>query len=537
MQKEKIFIQLGSKIGNVISRYISSMLIPLAVYFIYFAGRLHAEHLRYFVILVAIFVGASQITVVVLRKLAFQKLNRMWQNLLELKSNEVEKKQKARELKIALFSYPKTEVFLQIFSIFFSFTFFYVAFYFIAPPAPHLFLPTITMQLITMFMVPILVYLISERLVGEYANIEELQGIQIRQQDIFRLSEAVRRTWLFMSMAFMPLAMTGLLFVQATYFQLAFAHPFLHFSVIFILTFAVGFVLSKEAGRNSINLMLAVISDMGKGKISNEHIPMNTTSEIGFLMQDLNNYHSRLYAIVKGISASTNAVVSAGEQINQSSNSISATASTQAANVEEISASLEEITSMINETSEGSQKTLEMSQETVNHLKEGKKLLTQAEQEMQQISEKIFLVEELAQQTNLLALNASIEAARAGGHGRGFAVVASEVGKLAENSGNSAKEITELVQSNAQVSKDAANFFGIILPKIIESSQLFEQIVIASEQEKNGIEQINSSMAGLNQIAQSNAASSEELSALAEQMKTSAEALLKEIQFFKIEAK
>ncbi|RZU50833.1 methyl-accepting chemotaxis sensory transducer [Krasilnikovia cinnamomea] len=101
-------------------------------------------------------------------------------------------------------------------------------------------------------------------------------------------------------------------------------------------------------------------------------------------------------------------------------------------------------------------------EQTVDLVTGGMATVQQLAQVMRELDSKsteiggiVEAITRIAGQTNLLALNASIEAARAGVHGSGFAVVAGEVRALAEESGNSAQSIANLVADIQRTSGDA----------------------------------------------------------------------------------
>lgn len=80
--------------------------------------------------------------------------------------------------------------------------------------------------------------------------------------------------------------------------------------------------------------------------------------------------------------------------------------------------------------------------------------LAQLKKEADDMQEIITVIQNITENTNLLSLNASIEAARAGEAGKGFAVVAGEIHKLAEDTQNSAVEITDLLQNFHHISDE-----------------------------------------------------------------------------------
>ena len=164
----------------------------------------------------------------------------------------------------------------------------------------------------------------------------------------------------------------------------------------------------------------------------------------------------------------------------------------------------------------------------------------------QEIGSIVDIITKISGQTNLLALNAAIEAARAGEHGRGFAVVAEEVRKLAEESVQAAKKISNLIgdiqaetsvtvrtmesnldQVDTQVDniEKSGNSMNVILEGIAQSEQkingLKERLQVLAE---NAVI-IQTAVQEVNGIIETNAASSQEVAAASEEQSASTEEL------------
>lgn len=243
------------------------------------------------------------------------------------------------------------------------------------------------------------------------------------------------------------------------------------------------------------------------------------------------------------------AQVSAGSgNLAQASQSLAEGATEQAGAVEELLATISDLTGGIEQTASRVGETYEEARKYSDKANESRMEMQSMVDSMGRISETskkiegiIGEIEEIASQTNLLSLNASIEAARAGEAGRGFAVVAGQIGKLAEESAQSAVNTRELIMSaiseigegtltagrTADTIDEVVNGINHIAGSAKQVSELSQTQSEAMKQAEAGVNQIS-------EVIQANSATAEESSATSQELSAEADSLDSLVKQFKL---
>lgn len=232
-----------------------------------------------------------------------------------------------------------------------------------------------------------------------------------------------------------------------------------------------------------------------------------------------------LGSIIINIKNMAGEILSVTNQLNETSGNLAAGASRQAAAIEETAATMNETSSMISQNNENTKQAAQLASTSRNNANKCKEQMTEMINSMEQLKESsdtvgkiIKVIDEISFQTKILALNASVEAARAGGEaGRSFAVVADEVGDLAQRSARATEQTTGIIEKNIALSNSSQKVSGEVSETLKEITaefeklyQMIEEIKLASEEQANGVRQVNKAMSDMEDAIQQTAATAEE---------------------------
>jgi len=298
-----------------------------------------------------------------------------------------------------------------------------------------------------------------------------------------------------------------------------------------------------------LNQAVSIAETVAAGDLTS-HIDDSRKDETGKLLHALKTMNDNLLRIVGQVRSGTDTIATASSEIASGNMDLSSRTEQQAGSLEETASAMEELTSTVKQNADNARQANQLAVSASEVAVQGGSVVGQVVDTMGAINESskkivdiISVIDGIAFQTNILALNAAVEAARAGEQGRGFAVVASEVRSLAQRSASAAKEIKELIDNSVQKVDSGSRLVeqaGATMTEVVSSvrrvTDIVAEISSASQEQSDGIEQVNRAITLMDESTQQNAALVEQAAAAAQSLQDQAHTLTEVVSFFKLDA-
>ncbi|MDB5961542.1 MAG: methyl-accepting chemotaxis protein [Massilia sp.] len=307
-------------------------------------------------------------------------------------------------------------------------------------------------------------------------------------------------------------------------------------------------MLVRRAMLRDIRAIADVVAELAEGRLAKGQANSGR-DEIAATSRSLDNTIEKLTGSLRSIMHSVRSIDTASQEIATGNLDLSSRTEMQAGSLEQTASAMETLTIAVKDNANNARLATELAASASTLASNGGEAVNRAVATMESIKassrkivEIIGVIDGISFQTNILALNAAVEAARAGEQGRGFAVVASEVRTLAQRSAAAAKEIKALIADSVAIIdggsasvNEAGNSMGNIVASVQQVNEIIARISTASNEQADGIAEVNHAVGQMDDMTQQNAALVEQAAAAAASLHEQAINLAQAVAVFKFE--